>query len=118
MLNLVDKGCEINATDKNGKTALYHAVTASMEQFIRGLLSLGADPNITENQYNFTCLHMATCQGDLNCIHAILEYPGVILDAPDNINRSVDDILVCQFLLTYMRNLALSFYAYSFNEHI
>ena len=92
MSDLAEKGCEVNATDKNGRTALYHAVAASMEPTIRGLLSLGADPNIMENQYNFTCLHMATCQGDLNCIHAILEYPGLNLDAQDSINRSVNSM--------------------------
>jgi len=94
MLNLVGKNCNINAVDKNGKTALYHAVTASMEQFIRGLLSLGADPNIVENQYNFTSLHMATCQGNLSCVHAILEYSDLMLDARDSLNRSVYHIQV------------------------
>lgn len=49
---LVQKGAELNAQDKDGKTALYHAVATERlsEPIIKKLLDLGADASIRDTQ--------------------------------------------------------------------
>ena len=64
-------GCDINAVDRGGKTAMFCAAEDGDLEAVRILLRLDADVNKHEaNQ--FTPLYVAAIQGNLACVDALL----------------------------------------------
>lgn len=49
----------INKRNKEGKTLLFYAVAKDSKDDVRGLLNLGANPNIQDFKYQQTPLHIA-----------------------------------------------------------
>ena len=56
---IVNHGVDVNATNKNNRTALMIACVKGNENAINVLLNAGTDPNIADADVN-TCLHYAT----------------------------------------------------------
>jgi ankyrin repeat protein len=74
---LLDKGANINCYDENGNTALMFQVYKGDEriEFVRFLLTHGANPNIPSNsgeQEGITPIHMACAVGANDCLVALL----------------------------------------------
>ena len=59
---IIDHGAQVNATNKNGQTALMMASDCGYLNGINMLLRAGADPNVI-NVNGSTCLHFASCHG-------------------------------------------------------
>jgi ankyrin repeat protein len=75
---LLDKGADINCHDENGNTALMFQVYKGDEriEFVRFLLSNGANPNLPSNggeQEGITPIHIACAVGANECLGALLE---------------------------------------------
>ncbi len=60
--NLIKHGAKINATNKNGETALYLATKCNHVKAVQLLLDNGADVNV-KNKYGLTALHYAARMG-------------------------------------------------------
>ncbi len=71
MTLLANNGVDINAYSLSKTTPLMDAVELRSEKGVNGLLSLGADPNLTD-QLGFTALHRASSMGELNIAKALL----------------------------------------------
>ena len=59
------QGCDVNARDKNDKTALIHATGRADIENVRELLRYGADVNIVD-KYGWTALNIAQTKGFIN----------------------------------------------------
>ena len=69
---LVAKGANVNARDKNGRTALHDAVRAEQVEVAEALIALGADVNATDNN-SFTPLHLTAAKGFKTLAQLLLE---------------------------------------------
>jgi hypothetical protein len=67
----LDRGCDVNARDKNDKTALIHATGRADIENVRELLRYGADVNIVDKG-GWTALNTAAAKGYTN-IQILLE---------------------------------------------
>ena len=56
---LVEKGIDVNHRDKFGRTPLYMACRSGVLPDIEKLLKAGADPNVQENKYGHSPIHVA-----------------------------------------------------------
>jgi len=73
---LLERGAEIDAKDKKGWTALFHASNGGKEHVVKYLLQKKADPKITDKKGN-TCLHIASKSkywNGLECVKLLVEY--------------------------------------------
>lgn len=68
---LLNKGANINATDKEGKTAL-HIASFTNPKLIKQLIDAGADLNLKDKDGN-TAMHLAASWGRLDSIKILLE---------------------------------------------
>jgi glucan biosynthesis protein C len=59
---LVEKGIDVNHRDKFGRTPLYMACRSGVLPDIEKLLKAGADPNVQENKYGHSPIHVAAIQ--------------------------------------------------------
>ena len=71
LLDIIEKGAEINATDEDGMTPLHIAVQAGNELAVQVLLDLHANVNILNNDYQ-TPLEIALA-GDNQVIRELFE---------------------------------------------
>lgn len=72
-LLLANKGCDVNAQDYLGRTALHAAVTGRSAQCVAAVLGAGPNPyKVTEDEQN-TALHTAVRMGDPNIARLILD---------------------------------------------
>jgi hypothetical protein len=63
----------LNRADKNGSSALFHAVWPGHEQFIAVLLEYGANPNMQNHRRN-TAMHLAVERGHDGIVRLFLRY--------------------------------------------
>ena len=87
---LTDHGVDVNATDKNGDTALVTACTKGNMDNITVLLKAGADPNMA-NAHGTTCLHCAVFQGYSIDVLQILTDHGAVVNT---LNKNGDTALL------------------------
>jgi hypothetical protein len=73
VMELLDRGADIDARDKKGRTPLLSAISG--ESYVNAwlLLSRGANPNIPDKEGN-TPLHEACGLADMAMIHLLVEY--------------------------------------------
>jgi tankyrase len=62
LIKLIQAGADIHATDKNGVTALHHAVRFRSPAAVKALIEHGADVNQACRRNGSTPLHRATTQ--------------------------------------------------------
>ncbi len=72
---LLNERAAINATDKNGCTALFQAIKWSKKAIVQVLLNAGADPNIAGKSFEdpTTPLYIASLGEDLETVQALLK---------------------------------------------
>jgi ankyrin repeat protein len=57
------EGMDINKTDADGRTALFHAAQSGSLDTVKELLKAGADPNI-KDKFDYSAIHAAAQRGD------------------------------------------------------
>jgi len=65
---LIRAGCDINAKDNLGKTALHYACEFGQDDTIELLLKHNADPNTKEFSNGLTPLHSSVENGQFNAV--------------------------------------------------
>ena len=85
---IIEHGVDLNATNKENRTALMIACCRKNEGAINVLLNARADPNIADEAYGDTCLHVAVSEDcSKEVIKAIIAH-GVDLNATNNKNHT------------------------------
>ena len=85
---IIDHGADVNATNKNNKTALMKGCYNKHEGAINVLLNASADLNITDGTYGDTCLHKAVRQGcSTEVVQAIIDH-GADVNATNKNNKT------------------------------
>ena len=79
--------CDINATDKEKKSALHLATEMGTVTILELLLYKGASVNLKEKK-GFTALHIAVMRSDLKCLMALLQKSGIDVNAYDRAGRT------------------------------
>nr|XP_031294722.1 ankyrin repeat domain-containing protein 65-like [Camelus dromedarius] len=70
---LIQRKCDLDACDEDGKTALIKAVQCRKEACVTILLEHGADPDL-EDDFQNTALHYAVLAGDTSIAAELLRY--------------------------------------------
>ena len=72
---IIDHGADVNATNKENETALTQACLNKDEDAINVLLNASADPNIPDDTYGDTCLHVAVAEEcSIEVLQAIIDH--------------------------------------------
>ncbi|MDB5853426.1 MAG: ankyrin repeat-containing protein [Herminiimonas sp.] len=74
-------GIKVDAINKIGGTALHVALERNQPEIMECLLKAGADVNLPNLEYGDTPLIIATNDGQLAVVNALLKRPGIKLDA-------------------------------------
>ncbi|EKU20991.1 ankyrin repeat and kh domain-containing protein 1 [Nannochloropsis gaditana CCMP526] len=69
---LVAHGADVNLRDDNGLSALYLGCMRGHASIVSFLLYKGADPTVTSQRDNTSCLHIAVLHHYAHCVHALL----------------------------------------------
>ena len=69
---LLNRGCDVNKQDNNGKTLLHWAASHDHLKLVKFLLDSGADIN-KQDDNGETPLHWAACQGHLKLVKFLLD---------------------------------------------
>ncbi|XP_049706832.2 85/88 kDa calcium-independent phospholipase A2 isoform X1 [Helicoverpa armigera] len=88
---LVDKNCDINALNFDGRTALHIMVLRGRLECAMALLSRGAEHSIGDNEGN-TPLHLAVKQTNIAIVQALIVF-GADLEAKNNMGNTARHIL-------------------------
>ncbi|XP_026746516.1 uncharacterized protein LOC113507792 isoform X2 [Trichoplusia ni] len=88
---LVDKNCDINALNFDGRTALHIMVLRGRLECAIALLSRGAEHSIGDNEGN-TPLHLAVKQTNLSIVQALIVF-GADLEAKNNMGNTPRHVL-------------------------
>lgn len=59
LLKLIEKGGDVNALDRGGRSLLMQAVAQGNKELVKILLDNGADPNLADKKTGWTALHQA-----------------------------------------------------------
>ncbi|KFM60778.1 Ankyrin-3, partial [Stegodyphus mimosarum] len=68
---LIDRGCDVNAVDSAGRTALHFAVQADLENLVRKLIISGSDIDRWDN-FGDTPLHIACGNGSERLVNLLI----------------------------------------------
>lgn len=78
---LLDKGADVNAKEKDGKTALMGGAYGGSPEIIKALIERGAEVNAKEDE-GWTALMVAALKGNLSAVEALLD-KGADVNAQD-----------------------------------
>ncbi|MDK9724798.1 MAG: ankyrin repeat domain-containing protein [Sterolibacteriaceae bacterium MAG5] len=110
-LLLANKGCDVNAQDYLGRTALHVAVTGQSAKCVAAVLGAGPNPyKATQDEQN-TALHTAVRMGDPNIARLILNRFSKLGTQPNEFGRTALDIA-----LDYLNDYD-GFEAFMRNQH-
>lgn len=87
---LIDRGANIEATDDEGRTALWWAARAGNYIALEILLRHGADPNKADRRHGITPLIIASRVGHVRIVRMLLEY-GVDASKRDRLGQTALD---------------------------
>ena len=93
--SLLDKGAEINAKDKRGKTPLHYACEKGNPKAVRMLIDAGADIHVVNNNKN-TPLHLACGKGSPETVRMMID-AGADIHAV-NIDGNTPLLYACTFI--------------------
>lgn len=82
----LNKGCNINALDKDKMSALHHAAFNSHKEIVALLLMHGADVNVKGQEGQVTPLHLAAVRNDREVVEFLLTH-GADIHAEDLYGR-------------------------------
>ena len=71
---LINKGVDVNSADEIDRTALMYASTGPFVNTVLALLEAGAEPNLIENEENWTAAMMAAAEGQLEVLKTLVSY--------------------------------------------
>ena len=92
---IIDHGADVNATNKTNQTALTLACIKKDEVAINVLLNASADPNVTDQAYDDTCLHKVVRQKcNIEVLQAIIDH-GANVNATNKGNETAL-MIACQ----------------------
>jgi ankyrin repeat protein len=69
---LLETGCNVDATDHNGTTALMFAAQQGYTEIVRRLLEAGANINLPRRLYGLTALMLATAAGHVDVVQTLI----------------------------------------------
>ena len=109
VVDLINKGVNVSASDSKGRTALHFAATHNNEFIIKVLIDHGANPNAKDINGN-TPLHLAACSNQINVVTLLLR-GGTDVRAVDQSGRTPLDVAFsrlrvmqdCEKALTYSK---------------
>ena len=81
---------EVNIQDRNGKSALTHAITKVNLLLVRPLLEHGADPNVTDKSWSATPIILAARFGSVGIADVLIK-KGANLNTKDGFGKSALD---------------------------
>lgn len=84
---LLNKGINVNSTDKSGYTALHYAVRSGDLSIVKTLINAGADVNVKTKAGQATPLHRAAAAGHAEVVKCLLDR-GASLGAVDADGRT------------------------------
>ena len=106
-------GCNVNAVDFSGKTALHFACNSANIACIQKLIALGADVNLANN-HSVTPLHHCCSTGQLLAVNCLLKNSSINVNAVDNCGRSA----LLTLLTTVELHIPTSILAVTGDEHL
>lgn len=87
VLSLLASGAEVNAIDKDGRTALMHATLNEDMTLVGELLKAGADPNVADNVSGQTAMHYAAQKYAVGITKALIKARATI-DVQDDFGNT------------------------------
>ena len=105
ILHLIDKGADVNAGDKYGRTLLHEACLKGNEKIIMALMDKGANVNIQSTKGE-TPFHMACLRGNEKIIMAMIDN-GANINIKNNRGQTYDIYLDDSELKKRIENRAL-----------
>jgi ankyrin repeat protein len=85
---LLEKGCDVDAVDRDGDTPLHSAVATGQADALSVLLEAKANPRAV-NKMKATPLHYAAAASQIACMQVLLRAHPDILELPDGAQRTV-----------------------------
>ena len=76
---LIRRGARLDATDKDGSTAVYYAVSYKQPAALRALLAAGAPTEAVDEARGMTPAMEAACYGYHECLALLLEHRAIAL---------------------------------------
>jgi len=81
---LVERGSNVNATDKSGSTPLHLAIMENNVEAVKFLVSVeGVDINVRAEKFEFTPLRKAVFLGNVDIVKTLISHKDIDVNKPD-----------------------------------